>query len=200
MQHHTVPSYMTDLPYQQLWNSEAPPPPPPPMIPYQNFMAAFPSSDFALWQRSHVGSLMSSQSSTSSQTNGGSSSSGGSTTKKVRRRTASLAQRRAANIRERRRMLNLNEAFDKLRPKVPTFAYEKRLSRIETLRLAITYIGFMQDLLNGTENTQKPRTEDYYGNMNGHHQHHSASGHVTHHLHPSAYPRDYAPSYGHPMA
>ncbi|XP_073819748.1 protein Fer3-like isoform X2 [Musca autumnalis] len=197
MQHHTVPGYMTDIPYQPLWNSEAPPPPPPPMIPYQNFMAAFPSSEFALWQRSHVGSLMSSQ----SLTNGTSSSSGSTSSKKVRRRTASLAQRRAANIRERRRMLNLNEAFDKLRPKVPTFAYEKRLSRIETLRLAITYIGFMTELLNGTsENTQKSRSEDYYGNMNGHHQHHSASGHVTHHLHPSAYSREYTPTYGHPMA
>ncbi|KAB7506697.1 Fer3-like protein [Armadillidium nasatum] len=30
---------------------------------------------------------------------------------------------------------------------VPTFAYEKRLSRIETLRLAITYISFMTELL-----------------------------------------------------
>ena len=30
---------------------------------------------------------------------------------------------------------------------VPTFAYEKRLSRIETLRLAITYITFMDELL-----------------------------------------------------
>nr|XP_018895620.1 PREDICTED: protein Fer3-like [Bemisia tabaci] len=70
--------------------------------------------------------------------------------KKTRRRVATLAQRRAANIRERRRMFNLNEAFDKLRRKVPTFAYEKRLSRIETLRLAITYITFMSELLNGT--------------------------------------------------
>jgi hypothetical protein len=60
-----------------------------------------------------------------------------------------MAQRRAANIRERRRMFNLNEAFDKLRRKVPTFAYEKRLSRIETLRLAITYISFMSELLTG---------------------------------------------------
>lgn len=67
--------------------------------------------------------------------------------KKPRRRVATVAQRRAANIRERRRMFNLNEAFDKLRRKVPTFAYEKRLSRIETLRLAITYISFMSELL-----------------------------------------------------
>jgi len=70
-------------------------------------------------------------------------------TKKTRRRVATIAQRRAANIRERRRMFNLNEAFDKLRRKVPTFAYEKRLSRIETLRLAITYISFMAELLDG---------------------------------------------------
>lgn len=31
---------------------------------------------------------------------------------------ATVSQRRAANIRERRRMFNLNEAFDKLRRKV----------------------------------------------------------------------------------
>jgi len=66
---------------------------------------------------------------------------------KKRKRVATVAQRRAANIRERRRMFNLNEAFDKLRRKVPTFAYEKRLSRIETLRLAITYIGFMDQVI-----------------------------------------------------
>ena len=66
---------------------------------------------------------------------------------KKRRRVATATQRRAANIRERRRMFNLNEAFDRLRSKVPTFAYEKRLSRIETLRLAITYINFMDELL-----------------------------------------------------
>ena len=66
---------------------------------------------------------------------------------KKRRRIATATQRRAANIRERRRMFNLNEAFDRLRSKVPTFAYEKRLSRIETLRLAITYINFMDELL-----------------------------------------------------
>ncbi|XP_053653691.2 protein Fer3-like [Cherax quadricarinatus] len=71
----------------------------------------------------------------------------GSGGKKVRRRVPTMAQRRAANVRERRRMFNLNEAFDKLRRKVPTFAYEKRLSRIETLRLAITYISFMTELL-----------------------------------------------------
>lgn len=46
-------------------------------------------------------------------------------------------------------MFNLNEAFDELRTKVPTFPYEKKLSRIETLRIAITYIGFMTEVVSG---------------------------------------------------
>ncbi|NXD84241.1 FER3L protein, partial [Halcyon senegalensis] len=66
-----------------------------------------------------------------------------------RKRVITYAQRQAANIRERKRMFNLNEAFDQLRKKVPTFAYEKKLSRIETLRLAIVYISFMTELLDG---------------------------------------------------
>uniref|UniRef100_G3TA28 Fer3 like bHLH transcription factor n=1 Tax=Loxodonta africana TaxID=9785 RepID=G3TA28_LOXAF len=68
-----------------------------------------------------------------------------------RKRVITYAQRQAANIRERKRMFNLNEAFDQLRRKVPTFAYEKRLSRIETLRLAIVYISFMTELLESYE-------------------------------------------------
>ena len=68
-----------------------------------------------------------------------------------RKRVITYAQRQAANIRERKRMFNLNEAFDQLRRKVPTFAYEKRLSRIETLRLAIVYISFMTELLERLE-------------------------------------------------
>ncbi|OCT75768.1 hypothetical protein XELAEV_18030955mg [Xenopus laevis] len=69
-----------------------------------------------------------------------------------RKRVITYAQRQAANVRERKRMFNLNEAFDLLRKKVPTFAYEKRLSRIETLRLAIVYISFMTELLETPEN------------------------------------------------
>ncbi|CAG5120256.1 unnamed protein product [Candidula unifasciata] len=68
-----------------------------------------------------------------------------------KRRAPTVAQRRAANIRERRRMYNLNEAFDCLRQRIPTFAYEKRLSRIETLRLAISYISFMARIVNGED-------------------------------------------------
>jgi hypothetical protein len=46
-------------------------------------------------------------------------------------------------------MFHLNEAFDELRKRLPAFNYEKRLSRIETLRLAMTYISFMKDISDG---------------------------------------------------
>ncbi|KAE8580608.1 hypothetical protein XENTR_v10024487 [Xenopus tropicalis] len=55
--------------------------------------------------------------------------------------------RQAANIRERRRMLSINSAFEELRGRVPTFPYEKRLSKIDTLRLAIAYIALLSDIL-----------------------------------------------------
>ncbi|XP_033762410.1 protein atonal homolog 8-like [Pecten maximus] len=71
--------------------------------------------------------------------------------KTKRKRVQSVPQRRAANIRERRRMFHLNEAFDSLRKRLPAFNYEKRLSRIETLRLAMTYIGFMKDISDGED-------------------------------------------------
>ena len=56
-------------------------------------------------------------------------------------------QRHAANIRERKRMMSINTAFEELRYHVPTFPYEKRLSKIDTLRLAIAYILLLEDIL-----------------------------------------------------
>jgi len=68
-----------------------------------------------------------------------------------RKRKTTPTQRQAANIRERRRMCSLNTAFDRLRRRVPAFPHEKRLSRIQTLRLAITYISFMTELISGQD-------------------------------------------------
>ena len=68
-----------------------------------------------------------------------------------RKRKTTPAQRTAANVRERRRMSSLNQAFDRLRRRVPAFPHEKRLSRIQTLRLAILYISFMTELLSGQD-------------------------------------------------
>ncbi|XP_064455873.1 twist-related protein 1-like [Ornithodoros turicata] len=56
-------------------------------------------------------------------------------------------QRRAANIRERKRMMSINTAFEELRCHVPTFPFEKRLSKIDTLRLAIAYIALLKEVL-----------------------------------------------------
>ena len=42
---------------------------------------------------------------------------------------------------------SINSAFDELRVHVPTFPYEKRLSKIDTLRLAIAYIALLRELL-----------------------------------------------------
>ncbi|XP_033245861.1 protein Fer3 [Drosophila miranda] len=195
------PTYMPDVPFQPLWGQEAPPPPP--IVPYQELIAGFPCTELSLWQRSQVAPLVPQRPSTHGRSNGSSSSS----SKKTRRRVASMAQRRAANIRERRRMFNLNEAFDKLRRKVPTFAYEKRLSRIETLRLAITYIGFMAELLSGTPSNSHSHSHshsksrsDVYPGMNGHHQAAPPSMHPPHHLHPAAaYHRDFASPYSHSL-
>lgn len=82
---------------------------------HQNLMSIF----LALWPRSQIGGLVSQRLSPRGALPApNSNGSGSNSTKKTRRRVASMAQRRAANIRERRRMFNLNEAFDKLRRKV----------------------------------------------------------------------------------
>jgi hypothetical protein len=42
---------------------------------------------------------------------------------------------------------SINAAFEELRRHVPTFPYEKRLSKIDTLRLAIAYISLLLEIL-----------------------------------------------------
>lgn len=46
-----------------------------------------------------------------------------------------------------RKCSSINSAFDELRVHVPTFPYEKRLSKIDTLRLAIAYISLLREVL-----------------------------------------------------
>ena len=48
--------------------------------------------------------------------------------------------RHAANMRERRRMQSINDAFESLRQHIPTLPYEKRLSKVDTLKLTIGYV------------------------------------------------------------
>ncbi|XP_035607581.1 transcription factor Atoh1 [Oncorhynchus keta] len=64
--------------------------------------------------------------------------------------TIDRAQRRrrmAANARERRRMLGLNVAFDRLRSVIPNLESDKKLSKSETLQMAQIYISTLSDLL-----------------------------------------------------
>lgn len=63
-----------------------------------------------------------------------------------------LQQRQAANQRERKRMQSINDAFEGLREHIPTLPYEKRLSKVDTLRLAIGYINFLHEMVS-TENS-----------------------------------------------
>ena len=66
----------------------------------------------------------------------GHSSSGG--RHKVERRHG-RGQRHAANMRERKRMQNINDAFHGLRRHIPALPYEKKMSKVDTLRLTIGY-------------------------------------------------------------
>ncbi|XP_026689454.2 uncharacterized protein LOC778738 [Ciona intestinalis] len=68
-------------------------------------------------------------------------------------------QRRAANQRERRRMKIINRAFQNLRKHVPCESYEKKLSKVDTLKSAIDYISFMSNLLKSSEGGEKATTK-----------------------------------------
>ena len=51
------------------------------------------------------------------------------------------------NMSERTRLVSINEAFEILRTHIPTFPYERRLSKIDTLHLAIAYINLLESIL-----------------------------------------------------
>lgn len=57
------------------------------------------------------------------------------------------ARRNTIIIMNRLVFSSINSAFDELRGHVPTFPYEKRLSKIDTLRLAIAYIALLREVL-----------------------------------------------------
>lgn len=63
-------------------------------------------------------------------------------------------KRVAANSRERKRMHTVNSAFDQLRELVPTYPSNRKLSKIDTLRLACTYIQDLVSLLHNTQGIQ----------------------------------------------
>lgn len=64
-----------------------------------------------------------------------------------RRRRATPKYRSAHASRERVRVLAFNAAFGELRSLLPTLPPDKRLSKIEILRLAICYIAYLNHVL-----------------------------------------------------
>ncbi|XP_048407502.2 transcription factor ATOH7-like [Stegostoma tigrinum] len=58
-----------------------------------------------------------------------------------------VRRRMAANARERRRMQGLNNAFDRLRKVVPQWGQDKKLSKYETLQMALSYIVALTRIL-----------------------------------------------------
>lgn len=93
-----------EVSFPQIWNQEG--------ATAYNDIIGF--QDLAIWPRSQVGNFVSQRLSSprTALTPSNSSSNPTSTasaSKKTRRRVATMAQRKAANIRERRRMFNLNE-------------------------------------------------------------------------------------------
>ncbi|XP_067858769.1 transcription factor ATOH7-like [Heptranchias perlo] len=66
-------------------------------------------------------------------------------------------RRMAANARERRRMQGLNTAFDRLRKVVPQWGQDKKLSKYETLQMALSYIMALTRILTEAERYSSDR-------------------------------------------
>lgn len=62
-----------------------------------------------------------------------------------------VLQRKAANMRERRRMKSINDAFDILRKCIPlSDNVDRKLSKVDTLKLAMGYIRYLDDVIKTT--------------------------------------------------
>lgn len=72
---------------------------------------------------------------------------GGGKRKRKARVPGVIRQRQAANARERDRTNSVNMAFTALRTLIPTEPADRKLSKIETLRLASSYIAHLGNVL-----------------------------------------------------
>ncbi|XP_019969353.1 transcription factor 15 [Paralichthys olivaceus] len=97
-------------------------------------------------------SLMSEDEENRSESDGSSEQSYCDSSEKRRRKlegesTVVVKQRSAANARERGRTQSVNTAFTALRTLIPTEPVDRKLSKIETLRLASSYISHLANVL-----------------------------------------------------
>uniref|UniRef100_A0A4W6CU91 Atonal bHLH transcription factor 7 n=1 Tax=Lates calcarifer TaxID=8187 RepID=A0A4W6CU91_LATCA len=68
-------------------------------------------------------------------------------------------RRMAANARERKRMQGLNTAFDRLRKVVPQWGQDKKLSKYETLQMALSYIMALNRILTDARRHNAPHRQ-----------------------------------------
>ncbi len=66
---------------------------------------------------------------------------------KAQQKEARQSQRNAANARERARMRVLSKAFSRLNTSLPWVPADTKLSKLDTLRLASSYISHLRQLL-----------------------------------------------------
>ncbi|XP_059183258.1 musculin [Centropristis striata] len=66
---------------------------------------------------------------------------------KAHQKDARQTQRNAANARERARMRVLSKAFSRLKTSLPWVPADTKLSKLDTLRLASSYISHLRQLL-----------------------------------------------------
>ncbi|KAH8287973.1 hypothetical protein KR018_012163 [Drosophila ironensis] len=62
-----------------------------------------------------------------------------------------IKKRNTANKKERRRTQSINNAFSYLREKIPNVPTDTKLSKIKTLKLAILYINYLCNVLDGDQ-------------------------------------------------
>ncbi|XP_023662150.1 myoblast determination protein 1 homolog [Paramormyrops kingsleyae] len=82
--------------------------------------------------------------------------------KACKRKTTNADRRKAATMRERRRLSKVNDAFETLKRCTSTNP-NQRLPKVEILRNAISYIESLQALLRGQEENYYPVLENYSG-------------------------------------
>ncbi|KAM8974827.1 myogenic factor 6 isoform 2-T2 [Pelodytes ibericus] len=79
--------------------------------------------------------------------------------KTCKRKSAPTDRRKAATLRERRRLKKINEAFEALKRRTVANP-NQRLPKVEILRSAINYIERLQDLLHTLDQQDKPHKPD----------------------------------------
>ncbi|KAM9712616.1 musculin [Menidia menidia] len=75
---------------------------------------------------------------------------------RTHQKEARQSQRNAANARERARMRVLSKAFSRLKTSLPWVPADTKLSKLDTLRLASSYICHLRQLL------QEDRLQDHF--------------------------------------